>query len=69
MPELQANPALSDASKECAICQKKYRGNEHVVPLPCDVKHFFHTECIMKWIKIKNECPLCKKVITEKVLY
>lgn len=25
--------------------------------------HKFHLNCITKWIKIKNECPLCKKNI------
>ena len=25
---------------------------------PCD--HVFHTVCLEKWMKLKNECPYCK---------
>ena len=28
---------------------------------PCD--HVFHTVCLEKWMKQKNECPYCKQVI------
>ena len=28
---------------------------------PCD--HVFHTVCLEKWMRQKNECPYCKAVI------
>lgn len=31
-----------------------------VVVLPCDDKHFFHTECIISWLVKKPLCPLCR---------
>jgi len=36
--------------------------------LSCDVRHYFHTNCIEKWIVTKNECPLCRKEINAKDL-
>ena len=30
---------------------------------PCD--HVFHTVCLEKWMKIKNECPYCKNEIPQ----
>ena len=35
--------------------------NKNFITLQCN--HKFHLNCITKWIKIKNECPLCKKNI------
>jgi hypothetical protein len=28
---------------------------------PCD--HIFHTNCLEKWMEVKNECPYCKRRI------
>ena len=25
--------------------------------------HQFHTECIIRWLKIKNECPICSQIL------
>ena len=40
---------------EGAYPKKKY------MITPCD--HVFHTVCLEKWMKIKNECPYCKNEI------
>lgn len=28
---------------------------------PCG--HLFHTECLEKWMKMKNECPYCRREV------
>ena len=33
-------------SKECAICFVEFEDNAQITPLACDIKHYFHTECI-----------------------
>jgi hypothetical protein len=42
-----------------------FESTQEITPLPCDVKHTFHKECITEWLKLKNECPLCKKKVTD----
>ena len=45
-----------------------FTDEDEVTPLPCDMRHYFHTSCIEDWMKQKNICPLCKKVITKEEL-
>ena len=44
-----------------------------VTPLPCDLRHYFHTKCIEEWYSRKEReyCPLCKETFTmgEVALY
>ncbi|KAF3773221.1 E3 ubiquitin-protein ligase [Nymphaea thermarum] len=42
----------------CCICLAKYVNNDELRELPC--AHFFHVECVDKWLKINALCPLCK---------
>lgn len=42
----------------CCICLAKYADNDDLRELPC--LHFFHVECVDKWLKINASCPLCK---------
>ena len=49
---------------ECIICMVDYEANDNITPLPCDERHYFHSECIENWLKNNNSCPLCKKPIT-----
>ena len=49
----------------CAICLQKYKGVDIIKEFPC--KHIFHKNCILKWIKNSNKCPLCKFDITNDV--
>lgn len=50
--------------KQCGICMGEYSEDEEVTPLPCDPRHYFHTECIEHWFLQKNTCPYCNKFIT-----
>lgn len=42
----------------CCICLAKFTDNDELRELPCT--HFFHKECVDKWLKINGLCPLCK---------
>ena len=50
---------------KCAICLQKYKGADIIKDFPC--KHIFHKNCIFKWLKKSNVCPLCKYDITNDV--
>ena len=37
------------------ICEKK------IIQTKCN--HFFHEKCLKKWLKLRNMCPLCRKIL------
>ena len=51
-------------NKDCLICLEKFLIKDKICYLPCN--HLFHSICIKNWIKIKKECPLCKRSISNK---
>ena len=46
-------------SDSCAICTMKMEENSFVYDIPC--KHMFHSECLGKWLQVRNSCPTCRK--------
>ncbi|MCL7023495.1 hypothetical protein MKW94_004977 [Papaver nudicaule] len=48
---------FSGEDAECSICLANYADNEELRELPC--AHFFHVECVDKWLKENVSCPLC----------
>ena len=55
---------------ECIICMQQYANNDLITTLSCNQKHFFHTNCIEKWIQNRNvidlegpKCPICRTAI------
>ena len=41
----------------CSICLSNF-DDKDVKILKCN--HFFHNECIIEWLKVKEICPNCK---------
>ncbi|KAK6129709.1 hypothetical protein DH2020_036575 [Rehmannia glutinosa] len=58
--------AISGEDAVCCICLAKYANNDELRELPCS--HFFHKECVDKWLKINASCPLCKAEVGETIL-
>ncbi|KAK1438259.1 hypothetical protein QVD17_04065 [Tagetes erecta] len=54
---------LSGEDAVCCICLAKYANNDELRELPCT--HFFHKDCVDKWLKINASCPLCKSEVGE----
>lgn len=50
------------------ICFIEYEAGDKTVTLPCNGKHMFHEECIERWLKSNNTCPLCKEPVTDAAL-
>ncbi|CAH1433185.1 unnamed protein product [Lactuca virosa] len=57
-PGTENERPISGEDAVCCICLAKYRDDDLLRELPCT--HFFHTECVDKWLKINASCPLCK---------
>ncbi|KAJ4981220.1 hypothetical protein NE237_032057 [Protea cynaroides] len=52
----------------CMICMDEFVKGVEIARLPC--KHFFHGECIFKWLENKNSCPLCRLALpVEELTY
>ncbi|KFK33397.1 hypothetical protein AALP_AA5G007500 [Arabis alpina] len=43
---------------DCCICLSSYDNGVELHTLPCN--HHFHSNCIVKWLKMRATCPLCK---------
>ena len=50
--------------ESCMICLLNFDEDSLVTPLPCDIRHYFHTTCIEQWLAINASCPLCKSPVT-----
>ena len=48
----------NENSNKCSICLCEFEIGEEKSTLPC--LHYFHFNCIEKWIKRKKYCPICK---------
>lgn len=55
--------AISGEDAVCCICLTRYADDDELRELPCS--HFFHSECVDKWLKINASCPLCKCEVGE----
>ncbi len=62
------DPEKFKTYNECIICTVEFNSEAQITPLPCNIKHYFHTECITEWLKNKPECPLCRYKITVEEL-
>jgi len=52
----------------CPICQcednkDSDKNSNNIIQRQLGCDHVFHMECIDKWLIIKKECPLCKKIV------
>ena len=52
---------LSEDKKKCLVCLENFKNGDYFITLPCI--HIFHADCIKKWMKQKNFCPICKNII------
>ena len=43
--------------KQCPICLEKFAVDDMISYFPCF--HYFHAECIKKWMSNSNRCPVC----------
>ena len=53
---------------ECSICLAPYAEGDTVVFAKADAcSHVFHEECLVRWLKDHDECPLCRTTLVEDV--
>lgn len=52
---------FSKNEENCAICQENFTLWKPMTTLPCS--HQYHRKCIIKWLKLKKNCPICQKEV------
>ncbi len=45
----------------CVVCFFEIKESEEIIILKCHPKHLFHSNCILQWLKMNFNCPICKK--------
>ncbi len=48
----------NNANSKCSICLAAYEVNDSIKTITC--LHSFHTECIDRWLRDHDICPVCK---------
>ena len=62
LQKLSYNSNIFHFLDECSICLCPFQHKDEIVVLPCDPRHYFHTDCITAWLdreSTNNECPIC----------
>jgi len=52
-----------ESEKDCSICYNNYTENNDIGQIVC--KHYYHTECILRWFENSKTCPLCRKYVID----
>lgn len=53
-----------EESDLCAICHDDFDEKQKISQLPCE--HMYHKDCVTKWLKMHNICPMCRAPIQEE---
>lgn len=61
-----SEPADNLPEPECCVCSETFGPDREIKRTPC--QHYFHEECLGKWLKIAKSCPLCRKDLEDAVL-
>ncbi|XP_055013175.1 E3 ubiquitin-protein ligase RNF115 isoform X2 [Boleophthalmus pectinirostris] len=62
LPTVCISKEHTDSRLECPVCREEYSLGEWVRQLPC--LHYFHSDCIVPWLKLHDTCPVCRKSLT-----
>ncbi|XP_051147435.1 probable E3 ubiquitin-protein ligase RHC1A [Andrographis paniculata] len=61
LPLVELNSEHLKADSFCPVCKDEFQAGEQVRELPC--KHFYHSDCIIPWLRMHNTCPVCRHEI------
>ena len=72
LEEINNKPLLEKMDDSNSLSIKKEEANTNIIEknekgistLNCG--HQFHTKCIIKWLKIKSNCPICRKKVLKE---
>lgn len=62
---LSSQKYYGPTQNKCCICLNDIRDSEDVISLK-KCSHEYHSTCLVSWLKISNQCPICKNVVVFK---
>ena len=60
-PYLITKKANDQYCSECYICLENIEKGQDIIILKCNGHHFFHSDCIKKWLRSNISCPLYRQ--------
>jgi len=51
---------------ECCICTETFEPSREIKRTTC--KHYFHEDCLGKWLRVSTSCPLCRENLEKTTL-
>ncbi len=61
--KLGDGPETMGCGVECVVCREEYELGEKLTKLP-HCGHIFHADCLQKWFKHQDWCPVCRMSIS-----
>ncbi|KAK7412073.1 hypothetical protein VNO78_03520 [Psophocarpus tetragonolobus] len=58
LPMIKLTQAHLVSDPNCPICKDEFEIHMETRELPC--KHFYHSDCIIPWLRMHNTCPVCR---------
>lgn len=63
IPRVEITELHLEKDPNCAICKEEFEIGGEVRELPC--KHFYHSDCVLPWLRIHNTCPVCRYTLPD----
>jgi hypothetical protein len=57
----ETSKRMNKVTDECIICYQEFEEGEIIITLQCD--HYYHMNCINKWIQVREVCPQCQSPV------
>ena len=58
LPRRTLNSINDEDVSKCPVCLVSFDEDDAIIEMPCD--HYFHSDCLLPWLKKTNSCPLCR---------
>ena len=57
-PSFEYKKNAKGIPETCSVCRADFADSDDCRRLPC--LHYFHNECIDRWVLVHRNCPLCR---------